>query len=283
MRRAHADHPVVSAALPAASQTLIPEVSFVIGHRGVTRMPHLLATLGSIAAQVGVSIECIVVEQDTESRLADQLPDWVRLIHTPSPAAEMPYCRSWAFNIGAKHARGELLILHDNDLLVPVDYAAASMAKVRSGYEVVNLKRFLFYLSQVHSEALFSGRMDLLSRPPEAITQNLEGGGSVAITRDGYARIGGMDERFVGWGGEDNEFWERAQSLAVWPYASMPLWHLWHAAQPGKQDTANQTLQLARELSAVDPKARIARLSSLPNGLFAGPLGWIKPSREILT
>ena len=41
------------------SATLIaeaPDVTFLIGHRGMARTPHLLATLQSIAAQTGVSV-----------------------------------------------------------------------------------------------------------------------------------------------------------------------------------------------------------------------------------
>src|SRR5688572_8087452 len=38
----------------------VPDVSFVIGHRGMARLPLLLTTLRSIAAQTGVVIECVV-------------------------------------------------------------------------------------------------------------------------------------------------------------------------------------------------------------------------------
>ena len=101
--------------------------------------------------------------------------------------------------------------------------------------------------------------------------QNAEGGGSIAILKDAYERIGGMDEGFVGWGGEDNEFWERAQTLRLWPYAHLPLWHLWHPPQPGKYAQDNATLHRYREMSESPVEERIRRLKGNPGGKLSGP------------
>ena len=273
MQRALQDHPVRMQSAPTQTE-LAPQVSFIIGHRGDARLPLLLKTVQSIAGQQGVAIECIVVEQDTESRIAEQLPDWVQHIHTPPPSADMPYCRSWAFNVGAKHAHGELLVLHDNDMLVPIDYAALSLQRMREGSELINLKRFICYLDTDRTEALCRGQAGLIECPPEVIMQNAEGGGSIVIARDAFERIGGMDESFIGWGGEDNEFWERAQTLKVWPYGCLPLVHLWHAAQPGKQSQENPTLTLLRTKMGVSPLARIEQLKAMGSGADSGPSGW---------
>lgn len=273
MQRALADHPIRRAANPAKlSQD--PEISFVIGHRGVSRLPHLLATLESIAGQQGARIECLVVEQDQEPHAARFLPAWVRHIHTPPPVSDMPYCRSWAFNVGIRNAAGAALVLHDNDMLVPQDYGASLLAHFREGFEVINLKRFTFYLTEGHTAKVLSGESTISDAPPLAIMQNSEAGGSVAITRDAYAHIGGMDESFVGWGGEDNEFWERAQTRRLWPYAYLPMVHLWHPAQPGKQQAENPTMQRYRALSAIAPAERIARLRQSLRGELSGPVGW---------
>ena len=271
--RALADHPIRREAMPA-SPGEPPAVSFVIGHRGESRLPHLLATLESIAGQQGVAVECIVVEQDIEPRVASRLPTWVRHVHAPPPSADMPYCRSWAFNVGARRARSPLLVLHDNDILIPCDYAANIVEHVRQGHEVVNLKRFIFFLDEAHSVDFFSGVAGIAERPPLAIMQNAEGGGSIAITREGFERIGGMDESFVGWGGEDNEFWERAGTLKVWPFGYLPLVHLWHAAQSGKYQADNRTLARHRELAAIPASQRIAALRKVPGGADSGPHGW---------
>jgi glycosyl transferase family 7 (putative galactosyltransferase) len=211
-----------------------PDVTFLIGHRGRDRLPHLQWTLRSIAGQIGVSLECIVVEQDSEQTARDHVPGWVRYVHTPPPYEGMPYCRAWAFNVGARQARSPLLVLHDNDMLVPESYAAELVRMHRRGYEITNLKRLIFYLSDNHTRELFTGHASFASCPPDSIIQNLEAGGSVAVDRDAYFALGGMDEAFVGWGGEDNEFWERASTRRVWPFGYLPVIHLWHPPQPGK-------------------------------------------------
>jgi hypothetical protein len=268
--RALVEHPILRLKRPPR-RAASPDVTFILGHRGAERLPHLLATLESIAGQQGAEIECIVVEQDDPARLSPHLPDWVRHIHTPPPSPVMPYCRAWTFNVGVRLARGTVLVLHDNDMLVPRDYASCALSRVRQGYEALNLKRFVFYLNEAHSRNVFAGSEDLTARAPEAIVQNLEAGGSVAITRDAYDRIGGFDESFVGWGGEDNEFWERAQTLKLWPYGFLPLVHLWHPPQPGRYQPDNPTLVQQRQLSAIPVAERIARLRSFAQGAMTGP------------
>ncbi len=271
MRRALRDHPIRKAPAPLATNA--PDVSYVIGHRGAARIPQLLATLDAIAGQKGAAVECIVVEQDDHPQLRGQLPPWVRYFHTPLPQPDLAYCRSWAFNFGVRQAAAGVLVLHDNDMLLPCDHAAQVVKLVQQGYEVINLKRFVFYLAEAHSQRVLAGEAGLLDAAPESIVQNLEGGGSVAITRSAYDAIGGFDEAFVGWGGEDVEFWERAASRHVWPYAWLPLVHLWHSAQPGKTERQSETLRLYHERSRTPVELRIARLRGVDSGALSGPNG----------
>jgi GT2 family glycosyltransferase len=279
MRRALSRHPISLDAALTPQEERRAQVSFLIGHRGTARLPHLLATLNSIAAQRDAAVECIVVEQEEHSELAAHLPSWVRLVHTPPPARGMPYCRSWAFNVGARHATGDVLVLHDNDMLVPADYSAHVLSRVAQGYEVLNLKRFVFYLSQAHTDAIFERAGGLQDQAPETVVQNLEAGGSVVVARAAFDALGGMDESFVGWGGEDNEFWERAQTVRTWVWGMLPIVHLWHSPQAGKRDPAYDTAQRYRELSLVEPRERIDRLRMSGQGRMTGPRGWVQTDR----
>jgi len=261
MRRALRDHPIHRAAAPAPSAH--PQASFVIGHRGLARLPHLLATLESIAGQAQARVECIVVEQDNEPFIAGSLPAWVQYVHTPLRDRTMPFSRAWAFNEGVRHARSDTLILHDNDMLVPQDYAATVLQRMAQGFDVVNSKRFVFYLTEAHTRAIFEAGSPLTAEAPLAIVQNLEGGGSIGIRLEAYRAIGGFDEAFVGWGGEDVEFWERAGTRRLWPYASLPIVHLWHSAQPGKHTPDSPNLRLYHERARIDPRQRVQRLLEL--------------------
>ncbi|MEK6302309.1 MAG: galactosyltransferase-related protein [Acidobacteriota bacterium] len=262
MKRALRDWPIESRDEPAKQKVQAsPALSFIIGHRGKERLPHLLATLRSIAAQRDVAFECIVVEQSISPEVRDQLPGWVRYVHTPLPYAEMPYSRAWAFNCGARAAQAEALVLHDNDMLVPVDYAKEIIGRVEEGYEVMNLKRFIFYLSEPDSSRTYAAGELAAADAPVAIVQNALGG-TIAVSREAYFAIGGLDESFVGWGGEDNEFWERAQTRSCWPFGYLPIVHLWHAPQAGKVTSDRSTAKRFEELSRVPVSERIADLAA---------------------
>lgn len=238
-----------------------PEVSFVIGHRGEERLLLLLRTLSSIAAQRRARVECIVVEQSESSLVQERLPGWVRYLHTPVASDAQPYNRSAALNAGARAARGRVLVLHDNDFLVPADYAAELRDRHAQGWQFIDLKRFMFYLSEEESARVAAGGSLDVVRRPERVVQNLLAGGSVAADRQAYFEIGGFDESFVGWGGEDNEFWERASTRRTFAFAYLPFVHLWHAPQKEKA-AADPVGGRARylELMSVPPEERIGRL-----------------------
>jgi GT2 family glycosyltransferase len=248
----------------------LPDVSFVIGHRGRERLPLLLATLRSIAAQKDILFECIVVEQDEKPLIQVELPSWVRYIHAPCSESGVLYNRSLAFNEGARRAKGKVLILHDNDLLPPVQYAAESFRKYQDGYAVSQLKRFILYLVQSSTQQVCAPQASIAGSDCEQVLENACGGGSIAASAEAYWAIGGMDEEFVGWGGEDGEFWGRCQTLNVWAYGIFPMIHLWHASQPEKRDRDNPTVILLREKRSRSAEQRIERLKEKLN-IEGGP------------
>lgn len=269
MQRAFAAWPVEMRDAP--SRTTAPRVTFIIGHRGLARLAHLLTTLRSIAGQENVSIECIVVEQSERREIESALPKWVRYVHTPPPAADYDYNRSWTLNVGARLARGELLILHDNDMLCPARYAAEAIERSREGWQFLELKRFTFYLSEEATKDVFdTGRVR--TDVPSTVVQNLRGA-SIVASRDAYIAIGGFDESFVGWGGEDVEFWERAEADSrVYRFGYLPFLHLWHAPQKAKLIGAEApAIRRYYELAEVPPAERIGRLSMRSWGSVEGP------------
>ena len=263
MRKAFERWPIAMRGEPA-SVAAKPDVSFVIGHRGLSRLPHLLTTLRSIAGQTGVAVECVVVEQSATSEIASQLPAWVRYVHTPTPHADDEYNRAWTLNQGAREARGEVVILHDNDILIPSAYAAECVSRVAEGFDFVELKRFTFYLDERETGRVFeTGRVP--TDVPATVVQNLIGG-SIAVRRTSYFDAGGFDEGFVGWGGEDNEFWERAEVIGkTYRFAYLPFFHLFHQPQRGKVLGASaQAVRRYHELRNIPPPERIKRLRASP-------------------
>jgi Glycosyltransferase like family 2 len=270
MKRAVESWPIIFKEKPEKTSDH-PEISFVIGHRGIDRLPHLQMTLRSIAGQRNVTTECIIVEQSLQPEIQKYLPSWVRYIHTPLPDRRMLYSRSWSFNVGARMAHGKVLIFHDNDMLIPADYGSEMMVRMGDYCEVVNLKRFIFYLTQRHTSRIFNMQSLVLDEPAESVIQNLKGGGSFAIKKETYLQLGGFDEEFVGWGGEDVEFWHRASTRNMDGFASMPIIHLWHSPQTGKREVrgmGRSTVELTERRNSIPPEDRIQELC---NRSFGNP------------
>ncbi len=270
MRRSLDRWPITMRDVPAPMNGP-PRISFLIGHRGIGRLPHLLAALRSIAGQTGVAFECVVVEQSVAPEVERHLPPWVRYVHTPLPRPDLPYCRSWAFNIAAGQAQSDILVLHDNDVLIPERYAYEAVQRVEEGYSFVDLKRFIFYLDADSSARVFATGA-APQGVPALIVQNLDGGISIVARRDAYDAIGGFDESYVGWGGEDNDFIDRAAFAGgMYRFGYMPILHLEHPPQPGKASPASSAVRRYRDMESVDPGQRIARLRAIEQGRMSGP------------
>ena len=269
--RALADWPVTFRDRPQTDDSQIPRVTFLIGHRGRPRIPHLLATLASIAGQERIAVECLVVEQADVSELTGLLPGWVRHVLTPPPYPGMPYSRSWAFNLGARQARGDILVFHDNDVCAPTRYAAELADIFARGFEAARLQRFVFYLSEEQTREVFERQSVPMMGAPQEVVQNCQGH-TIAVRRDVYFSIGGHDEGFLGWGGEDNEMFERLQTRRIHDCSYLPFLHLYHAPQPGKSAVHPNRDYFERRTS-LEPRRRIEELTRREFGLPAGPNG----------
>ena len=237
-----------------------PLVSFIIGHRGLDRLPHLLATLRSILGQSGIRLECIVVEQACETVLGGRLPAGVRHIHLQPPTADLPYSRSWTFNVGARAARGDILVFHDNDLLVPADYGKQIVEILARGYQVARLHRFVFYLTAADTADYFANERLGRLQPNRSSAGRTGEGGTLAVERKTYFELGGHDEAFLGWGGEDNEFFDRLRTVRLYDHAYLPFVHLHHGPQPGKH-AANANTSYFEARMRIPALQRIAELS----------------------
>ncbi len=233
-----------------------PEVSFIIGHRGRARLPQLRATLETVFAQTDCACECLVVEQDHRPAIDPQSLGGVRYVFDRCPG-EMPYNRGRAFNVGAAQARGRIVVLHDNDLLVPHRYAAELVRLAYAGYHAVKIYRYIFYLDRPTTGRLLAAR-DLGKPGLDRIAHN-NVGGSVALRTDAYFAIGGYDEAFVGWGFEDEEMFDRCRTVSCYAYGFLPLVHLDHDTQPADSQAPN--LALLQQRRTIPAQERTLRLS----------------------
>jgi hypothetical protein len=259
MHRAFAQWPVRFVPQGAVPPVRHPELSFVIPFRGTERLPQLQATVRSILAQEDVDVECIVIEQSERAESRDALPPAVRHIHLPHPQGDPGWRKSWAYNEAARQARAPVLVCHDGDIVVPAAYGRALLDTLDRGFDSVHIQRFLFYLGAADSQRVI-GAGSFASCVPEEVRHNWVGG-TLAIRKDAYFAIGGFDERFVDWGGEDNEFFDRCRVLRQCRHGFVPFAHLWHPPQANKNGAGRDAaVAMMNERLAIPPARRIEEL-----------------------
>jgi len=232
MRVSLQEWPISFANTPRVHQAE-PKVSFVFAHAGHERLPQLRHTIRSIYAQAEVPCEVVVVDQSAVPLLAS-LPIPLVYRHVAKPEGAPQFHKTWAYNIGARLARGSILVFHDGDVCVPTTYARELVETIdRRNCGAASLQRFLYYLDARDSAVVrdLDGFPDSLT--PETVAQNWKGG-TIAIRREAFAAIGGFDEGFVNWGGEDAEFYDRCAEVGHCRHGYLPFVHLWHPPQPSK-------------------------------------------------
>ncbi len=187
------------------------------------RRANLVAVLGWLKLQQ--LAEIILVEQDVAPSLGDlALFPGLRMVFGYNPG---PFNKSWGFNLAARHARGSLLAFGDADTICRSFPAAVAVS--RSGVPVVRAFRGLVDLDE-DASAMLREDLSCLSDPsftnaPTDRTSQGEHlplcGGLVIFHRSYFSLLGGWDERFQGWGGEDDAMGVKVERAAL-PYRISP-------------------------------------------------------------
>ncbi len=260
-RRCFAECPLAAGAPcpPADGLPPNPSVSVVIPVSGSDRRRAFEAVLSSFLAQDAIAPEMVVVESGERPEYAAGLPPHVRYLHLPPQPGERGFSRARTFNAGVALSSGACLVLHDADIVVPRTYLKAVVARLRGGWDALQPLRYLFYLGEQDSLQFISAAGAFCPRRIAEVRQNFSGG-SVAATRAAYLAIGGYDEDFSGWGGEDSEFLDRLETVRLFRGAFAPAVHLWHSPQErgGSGDGNAGLLSEKRRASAPERAAKLA-------------------------
>ena len=247
-----------------------PDISIIIAFRGTGRLPQLQCCLASLRAQQDCMIEIILVEQSWERLLGEEDMAGVKYIHARSTSVDMPFNKSWAMNVGARHALAETLVFHDGDIVAPKAYASSVNALLSRGYEVARVPRLVFYPDRAQFETLqASHALERISSVSE-VRENCRGI-SLVMKKKSYWEIGGHDESFYGWGGEDDEILQRAETLNVFPGGFIPFIHLWHSAQLEKHSGMKEREAWSLKRMREPVPDRIRKLRLLDSGSIDSP------------
>lgn len=271
MQRALAEWPIaLSPERPPAQAEALPEFTFVFAHAGIARLPQLLTTIRSIRAMTDCRLEILVIDQGTEP-VGAYLPAGVHYRHLDTGQLTPGWYKAWAYNVGARMARAPRLVFHDGDICVPRAYACELTRVFELGYEAASLQRFLFYLGPQDAPSASLAGAWTPTRAPTLVYQHWKGG-TIAILREAFLSIGGFDEGFVDWGGEDDEFFDRCGSLRHCRDAYLPFLHLWHAPQSDRRQADNRNIDTVLPQRLAMPRdTRIAELLDRGFGDPSGP------------
>jgi len=210
-------------------------LSYLITYResgSSERRENLFAVLRWLAQWP--EIDLVVIEQDSVPRLErdpSQPNCSMGLAYNPGP-----FNKAWGLNVAARMARGPLLALADADLIVPRALPGA-VERCSPGH-AVKPYRSIVDLTVVESKRVRAGEWGFAPRRAAGAPLNREAqgehvvfaGGLFVIHRDDYLQLGGFDERFVGWGGEDDAMTVklRRAGVALSEIGDEPALHLWH-------------------------------------------------------
>jgi N-terminal domain of galactosyltransferase len=181
------------------------------------RLRNLLACLLALRDQSSprARYQVVVVETDAEARWGEVIAQ--RADHYLFAAKPGPFNKAWTVNVGVRHTPGrpEAICILDADVLVDREFVERNAARFRRPGTGGHLTyRNMLSLDEPATSHAIRERVErhqptadpdffrgfMLRRPP---------GCCVWVRAAAYDRIGGMDERYEGWGGEDYDFLHR--------------------------------------------------------------------------
>lgn len=176
-------------------------------------------------------------------------PHGVRHVFLRSTKA---YNRSWGFNVAFKESDSPVIIFGDSDIIIRGGELRASLDAME-GLDVVSPYSSVIDLTKNESELSMDEMFQVsrLGRGEEDIQRTNLCGGVVMFSKSSFERVGGWDERFLGWGGEDDMMSFKVAAAGL-KSASMPFrcYHLWHPKAPIDIELYKTNLSLLRTATA---------------------------------
>ncbi|MCC2279122.1 glycosyltransferase [Streptomyces sp. ET3-23] len=241
---------------PAAADIVIP---FRDREGGGLRTRNLLACLTALADQEpdGPAHRVTVVETDDRPRSRELLEPLVdAYVFAEKPGL---FNKSWAVNVGSRQVDSPWLCILDADILVDRSFVRRNVERLAGGTHGTHLP-FRWSLSLDEPSSLYALRARTVLGAAEVSASALRGlllreppGGCVWVRNDVFRQVGGFDERFEGWDGEDDDVVARLGAAAPVVRYEDTLLHLDH------------------------PRPAMTRDDGVPFNAHIEPLSWAPP------
>jgi glycosyltransferase involved in cell wall biosynthesis len=221
-------------------------IAIVARVREPERVRNLRACLRALSPQ---GCDVIVVEQDDPKQLDGADVYGAALVHWPDTG---PFNRGRCFNMAAELTKARYICLMDADMLVDplwlqrcLDNIAAAEKAGRFPGAMLPYSQAI-YMDRATTEAAIAAGNPLELEEVRGDTWHSQGG-CIWITAELYEQMGGHDERYVGWGSADRDFYQRlmAKIGGAPPRIDQPLFHMEHPKPDETNKAANAELYKA--------------------------------------
>jgi hypothetical protein len=170
-------------------------------------------------------------------------------------AKDEPWSKGLAVARAVRRTRQRVLVLADADVLVSPESLTECVRAVAFGDAAWSQPHATVYrLSRLSTNMVYNGELTeirhlfrrALDRPEHPAPA---GGGISVMHRDAFEAVGGIDPRFIGWGGEDISFaWALETLVGQCFRGGVPMWHLYHARAPRR--LGNRASESSEQLAA---------------------------------
>lgn len=167
------------------------------------------------------------------ARYEDLYPDW-QIVVADDPDGSDGWSKGRAVREALNAAAGDVCIVADADVMVGVDALTEALRALERGAAWVVPHGFVYRLSEHATCVVLEDRLrGPVPLPRHRLAQDLRkgpaGGGMVVGRTNDIENVGGIDPRFIGWGGEDISF-ARALDTLIGPHMRLghTMWHLHH-------------------------------------------------------
>jgi GT2 family glycosyltransferase len=165
------------------------------------------------------------------SELERDFPDWP--IHE-GRHDDGPFNRSAAINAAAEQAGDwDVAVIVDADITITPDQLRAGVERAQQTGRMVLPYKVRRSVNRTGTEQILNGYRGSWARWVEE-TQEWNVSTVVIVPRPLWDAVGGFDERFIGWGGEDEAFHAACLALAGVDRLDGDTWHLWHPKDPSR-------------------------------------------------
>ena len=232
--------------------------TYVIGYRHkADRLQNLRRVLDWINGFGGV--EVLLIEQDKHSKIS-HLNLKAKHIFIKS---NMPYNKSWSFNVAMKNAKSNIIVYGDADLIMrPEDFING--LKMVEHYDMVNPYKSVIDLS-VMETGLQLEDLIKVNRPGRGETDHQKVplcGGICIFRREAIYKIGGWNEEFIGWGAEDDFQSIKVRQFLNWVELESKCYHLYHDRTQPDMKWYQRNLQLLQKLAEMTKDQHVKMINN---------------------